>query len=59
MLQETEKKKVIEALKKNGFEVFFHSSSKVVFEEILELIPTKALIGRAGSVPCTELGIYI
>lgn len=49
--------KVVDALRKNGFQAEFASSSQEARDMILAMVPADAVVGRAGSVTLTDLGV--
>ncbi|KAF0117987.1 MAG: hypothetical protein FD151_2266 [bacterium] len=50
-------KKVVEALKKNGFESQYISDGKTACDKILNLIPKDAKVGVGGSMTMRQLGV--
>jgi len=50
-------KKVVEALKKNGFEAEYCSSAAEAADKVLALIPESASVGFGGSWTVKALGI--
>jgi hypothetical protein len=54
---ETLGRKVVEALKKNGFEAEFFATGAEAAEKILELVPDNASVGFGGSWTLKAIGI--
>jgi len=55
--QEKQVERTINALKKNNFEAFFVSDSKVAFEEVMKRIPDGATVATGGSVTLAQIGL--
>ena len=49
--------KTIKSLRKHGFEVFYFNTKEEAADKIMELIPSKAVVGIGGSVTLRELDI--
>ncbi|MEM3506672.1 MAG: lactate utilization protein [Candidatus Bathyarchaeia archaeon] len=49
--------RTIESLKLNGFQTFFVQNSEEALKLLLELIPTKAKVGIAGSLTLRQIGL--
>jgi L-lactate utilization protein LutB len=50
-------KRVVEALKNNGFDVLMALNGEEALEKVLTLIPPKSLVGVGGSVTLREIGL--
>ena len=49
--------KILKALKRNGFEVFYFPVKEDAVSKVLDIIPSDALVGLGGSVTLREIGL--